>query len=382
MTGGQVLDPLDKLRVPDAARERHGRHDPYAARAREEWSKRANEIRARLAVSVVVGRVVALKKAGSAGEHVGLCPFHNEATPSFTVSDKKGFAHCFGCGWHGDAIGFVMHRQKLGFREAVELLAGESGLRHLQAARPAPPAPKTPQREDLKKAERVQRIWETARPLQAGDPVDRYLRGRAILPPGEWLPGANRDFGGWPTSLRFSPACWHADERRDLPAMIAAQRQADGRLTAVHRTYLKITGVAVTKAGTQRDKAMYGDVGGTTIALGPVADAMCGGEGIETTLSAMQLFRRSGLAFSQRANMAKVAPPFECGDFYYCADRNKRHPDPKRTRVGEAAAFAGAQAFGKPMGRRVAIKIPKLQSGELGDFNDMLRELQGEGAPA
>lgn len=357
--------------------------DRYAAAFdREAWSRRANEIRARVKVSKVVERIVALKKAGSGGELVGLCPFHNESTPSFTVTDKKKFFHCFGCGQHGDAIGFVMQRQGLTFQQAVELLESENGLRHLQAARPAPPAPKVPQREDLKKAERVQRIWETARPLQPGDPVDRYLRGRGILPPGEWLEGANKDFGGWPLSLRFSPACWHGEERRELPAMIGAQRQADGRLTCVHRTYLKITGISVTKAGTERDKAMYGTAEGTTIALGPVAGAMCGGEGIETTFSGMQLFRRSGFAFSQRANMAKVEPPFECGDFHYLADRNKRHPDPKMTRVGEAAAYAGAQAFGKPRGRRVAIKIPKLRSGELGDFNDMLRELQREGAAA
>lgn len=73
-----------------------------------------------------VGRKVRLMKRGR--EYTGLCPFHNENTPSFTVSDDKGFYHCFGCGAHGDVIGFVMRTEGLSFPEAVEKLAGEAGL--------------------------------------------------------------------------------------------------------------------------------------------------------------------------------------------------------------------------------------------------------------
>src|SRR3546814_2592633 len=58
-----------------------------------------DELRNRLTLSAVVGRRVKLVKRGR--EHSGLCPFHNEKTPSFTVSDDKGFYHCFGCGAHG-----------------------------------------------------------------------------------------------------------------------------------------------------------------------------------------------------------------------------------------------------------------------------------------
>ncbi len=61
-------------------------------------------------------------------EHAGLCPFHNEKTPSFYVVEDKGFFHCFGCGAHGDAIGFVMRADNLDFIEAVERLAGEAGI--------------------------------------------------------------------------------------------------------------------------------------------------------------------------------------------------------------------------------------------------------------
>ena len=80
------------------------------------------ELRARLPVSHVVGRVVRLIRAGPS-EFKGLCPFHKEKTPSFTVNDDKGFFHCFGCGAHGDAIGFLMQHDGLDFRAGVERLA-------------------------------------------------------------------------------------------------------------------------------------------------------------------------------------------------------------------------------------------------------------------
>ncbi|HEY7690315.1 MAG TPA: DNA primase, partial [Dongiaceae bacterium] len=84
------------------------------------------ELRNRLSISQVVGRRVRLQKRGR--EHTGLCPFHNEKTPSFTVSDDKNFFHCFGCGAHGDVVGFVMRSEGLPFPEAVERLAREAGM--------------------------------------------------------------------------------------------------------------------------------------------------------------------------------------------------------------------------------------------------------------
>jgi DNA primase len=85
-----------------------------------------DELRARINLSDVVGRRVRLVHRGR--EHTGLCPFHNEKTPSFTLNDDKGFFHCFGCGAHGDVIGFVMKTENLSFPEAVERLAEEAGL--------------------------------------------------------------------------------------------------------------------------------------------------------------------------------------------------------------------------------------------------------------
>lgn len=85
-----------------------------------------DEIRARVPLADVVGRSVRLTRRGR--EHVGLCPFHKEKTPSFTVVEDKGFFHCFGCGAHGSVIDWVMRTENLAFPEAVERLAGLAGL--------------------------------------------------------------------------------------------------------------------------------------------------------------------------------------------------------------------------------------------------------------
>src|SRR5918996_757308 len=85
-----------------------------------------DELRTRVALADLIGRRVRLVRRGR--EHSGLCPFHNEKTPSFYVVEDKGFFHCFGCGAHGDAIGYVMRAENLDFIEAVERLAGEAGL--------------------------------------------------------------------------------------------------------------------------------------------------------------------------------------------------------------------------------------------------------------
>ena len=84
------------------------------------------EIRNRVRVSEVIGRAIPLRRAGR--EFHALCPFHKEKSPSFTVNDEKGFFHCFGCGAHGDVIGFTMDYEHVGYREAVEKLAGVAGL--------------------------------------------------------------------------------------------------------------------------------------------------------------------------------------------------------------------------------------------------------------
>lgn len=85
-----------------------------------------DEIKSRCNIVDVIGRVVSLKKAGS--NYKGVCPFHNEKTPSFVVSETKQIFTCFGCGATGDVIAFVKRYYNLEFRGAVEMLAKEYGI--------------------------------------------------------------------------------------------------------------------------------------------------------------------------------------------------------------------------------------------------------------
>src|SRR5210317_2308969 len=84
------------------------------------------ELLGRVDIVEVIERRVPLKKAGR--EFQARCPFHEEKTPSFTVSPQKQFYHCFGCGAHGSAIGFLMNFEGLEFVDAVEDLARHAGL--------------------------------------------------------------------------------------------------------------------------------------------------------------------------------------------------------------------------------------------------------------
>src|SRR5437762_12958835 len=81
---------------------------------------------ARVDIVDVVDRHVKLKKAGS--NYSACCPFHTEKTPSFTVSPSKQFYHCFGCGAHGNAIGFLMEYSGLAYPAAIRALAQRVGM--------------------------------------------------------------------------------------------------------------------------------------------------------------------------------------------------------------------------------------------------------------
>ena len=136
-----------------------------------------DELRARAGLVGVIGRRVKLTRRGR--EHVGLCPFHNEKTPSFTVSEDKGFYHCFGCGEHGDVIGFVMRTEGLSFPEAIERLAAEAGLAVPRDARESPEA--SDRRERLRSCLEAATAWYEAQLASAGgaEALD-YLRQRGL----------------------------------------------------------------------------------------------------------------------------------------------------------------------------------------------------------
>ncbi len=93
---------------------------------KDDFLKFLDELRSRISIAEVIGEKVKLQKRGR--EYTGLCPFHQEKTPSFTINESKGFYHCFGCGAHGDVVRFLMDHEGLPFIEAVKKLASRVGL--------------------------------------------------------------------------------------------------------------------------------------------------------------------------------------------------------------------------------------------------------------
>ncbi len=136
-----------------------------------------DEIRLRVTLSDSISRRVPLTRKGR--EFAGLCPFHKEKTPSFTVNDDKGFFHCFGCGAHGDVIGFEMRMDGLSFPEAVERLANIAGLA-LPKQTPED-RERTKQRTSLYGVMEAACVWFEQRLADAGGSRARdYLADRGV----------------------------------------------------------------------------------------------------------------------------------------------------------------------------------------------------------
>ncbi|MBM4219689.1 MAG: DNA primase [Gammaproteobacteria bacterium] len=133
-----------------------------------------DELIARTDIVELIGGRVQLKKAGR--EWKACCPFHNEKTPSFWVSPDKQFYHCFGCGAHGTALGFLMEHDKLPFPDAVEELASRLGL---EVPREGGDAPRTRPGEDL--YELLASVTQFYRDsLRESKRAKAYLEGRGI----------------------------------------------------------------------------------------------------------------------------------------------------------------------------------------------------------
>ena len=132
-----------------------------------------DDLIARADIVEVVGRRVALKKAGR--EFKACCPFHDEKTPSFTVSPGKGFYHCFGCGAHGTAIGFLMEYDHMSFVEAIENLAGSMGV---EVPRSDSDKPARRYDELFSLMDSVSRHWQTC--LKESPAAVEYLKDRGI----------------------------------------------------------------------------------------------------------------------------------------------------------------------------------------------------------
>jgi DNA primase len=178
-----------------------------------------DEVRSRVDIVELVGQSVNLKRAGE--NYKGLCPFHTEKTPSFTVNPKRGIFHCFGCGVGGDAFGFLMRQDRLAFPEAVRALAQRAGV-ELPAQRTADTDGKL---ESLRRVMALAtQFYSEALWAKEGAKAREYLEGRSVD-----LEVARR-FG-----LGYAPEGWNAllshmaregvTEAELVPAGLALPRQ-------------------------------------------------------------------------------------------------------------------------------------------------------------
>jgi len=228
----------------------------------------------------IVAAEVALKRRGR--ELVGLCPFHNERTPSFAIVPHKVFMHCHGCGWHGTVVDFVMQRRNVSFFDAMRILLNLPSL---------PPkedhAPRAARRDD----DRSDAVADARAIWAESSTIDRrlvrlYLDSRYL----------RRDI---PDAIREHPALYCPERHAKMPALVAAFHNSRGDLTAVQRIWLEHKFVTVGGDGGDPKgsrlknvpKKSRGVLGDGAVRLAPPGPFLGFAEGIETALAAQHLHR-------------------------------------------------------------------------------------------
>jgi DNA primase len=298
-----------------------------------------DHLKGRVRLSTFIERRV--KLSSGAGDRFGLCPFHNENTGSFSVNDRKGFYHCFGCGAHGDILDWWQLIDGMTFAEAMERLRREAGEHVINRD---VPSPGTDDADVAKRQAIALAIWSACQPI-GGTIAETYLREvrciRAALP----------DCLRFHRGLRYGPI-----ESDELPAMVAAVTDLDGAPVAIQRTFLARDGSG--KADIVRPKTSLGPIGRGAVRLGPWG--MIGGvaEGIETGLSAMEMFHLP-VWCALGSNLARIVLPGTARSIVIFADRGL---------AGEEAAEKARRAF-HDQGRKVAVRFPTIGK----DFNDELK---------
>ena len=225
--------------------------------------ERIDAVKQRITITAVVGRVVKLRRTGR--EYTACCPFHTENTPSFTVVEDKGFAHCFGCGWHGDIIRFVMEYHSTSFNEALTMLESNASLEASSASTRARSAKPAATNSCIDSASAARIIWREAGGAHE-TPVEAWLKSRGINPAATAALSV----------LQFHPRCpinlWPADTdhrriTRTAPAMIApiiavSGQRGDRKLTlqGIHITYLSADGRTKADLGQAAARRIWGNL--------------------------------------------------------------------------------------------------------------------------
>lgn len=237
-----------------------------------EFRRFVDDLKAGIPMSSVVGRGEKLARAGR--EWKCCCPFHAERTPSFTVNDALEFGHCFGCGWHGDIIRFVMDRQNCGFREAYSRLASGD----LPTWSPAERAKAVAEQklDDLAREQDARRFYKESVPI-AGTPGETYLRARGItIALCEFV-----RFGMVPTKRDPETGQWN----RARPAVICGAQDATGAVVGIQRIFFKNDDP---RLGVKDCKLSLGTIRGSALRLAPPAETVILAEAPEDGMSIMQ----------------------------------------------------------------------------------------------
>ncbi len=281
----------------------------------------------------------ALKGRWCGSYGMACCPVHADRIPSLKISDSDNTDDgidvvCFaGCNWK-DVKDELRATGLLPAFEPGQHAPQPSTPRHVGVARPDP--------QKLANIEYAREIWAASLPA-AGTHVETYLQRRGITAP-------------LPPTIRFHPGLLHRTTGVLFPAMVAAISGLDKKLTGVQRTYLRLDGL--TKAPVSNQKLSLGRLPGDAVRLGPAAEEIGIAEGIETGLSALQLYDGS-VWCACGSPLDKIALPDIVKNVHIYADN------------GEEGAKIAAKACGayRAQGRAVTVINPP---SEYGDFNDIL----------
>jgi len=294
------------------------------------------------ALETLLTRLERVTRAGW-DRHRACCPDCGSSNPStLSIIDRDGFpaCHCFKCG--ADTAAVI---------EAVGLTWRE--LFHGTKRQYSPPvrveAPKAPNADQQAKLER---LWQSCRPIQSGDEVDRYLEGRGLC--------AKAWVNVHVSSLRHHPALeyWHTPEGRDTPellghypAMVAQVKHPTFGLVALHRTYLHPQGQGKAEVPSPKKltKPVFeGAVNGAAIRLHNPTERLALAEGIETALAVHLASSWPVWATVSAGGMARVELPPSVGEVLIAADHD---------RAGLDAAHELASRL-RGQGRRVQVATP------------------------
>ncbi|MEG3144236.1 CHC2 zinc finger domain-containing protein [Sphingomonas sp. RT2P30] len=237
-----------------------------------DFRRLVDKLKSEIPISGVIGKAVKLKKAGS--EYSGLCPFHHEKSPSFYVNDAKEFGHCFGCGWHGDVIRFVMDKEGCGFREAYHRLANDDLPKWTQQERTEAQA--EARLEDLEREHWARQFFAASRPI-AGTPAETYLRARGITIA---LPDFVR-FGMIPSWRDKETGEWG----RNRPALVCGAQGGTDAVVGIQRIFFSGDDPRLGKADC---KLSLGTIKGSALRLAPAETTITMSEGPEDGFSIMQ----------------------------------------------------------------------------------------------